>query len=143
VYVPAPGAQLPARPGSAIVGPDTDTGRICIDFEDGRYTPAPYVELVARAAGRHRDRHPTVARAFVDRDAVVAIGWFDAGEGIVVVEDAERLTAWHPGALSELVSLTGPAARRREFERFLETRPEIAANPALRQALARQLRIAE
>ena len=98
VYVPSVDGPLDALidRGSGIVGsPDASPDHVRIDFEGNRYGAAniiTFADKVAHAAGRHETHYPTVARAFVPREHLIAVGQFDGDR--VEVGDSEALTDW-------------------------------------------------
>ena len=98
VYAPREGALPQIIRGSGIVGSPArlDPGRVVIDFEGNRYGAAnlvTYADRVRQAAGRHRERYPTSARAAVRLDALVPIGVFDGFAVWLDDEDCHDLLA--------------------------------------------------
>ena len=98
LYVPAAGAAFGAMvlPGSAIVGsPDGD--RIRIDYEGNRYRSANLVTFADRArqaAGRHLERYPTIARAWVAPANLVVVGTYEYPGGPLSITDPAALARW-------------------------------------------------
>jgi hypothetical protein len=94
VYVPQAGhPEVDAiDPGSGIVGLPTDDGRIAIHFEGNRYGAVNMERLadrVAQAAARLRFEYPTVAKAQVSPESLVAIGRYDGVEGRIELADED------------------------------------------------------
>lgn len=78
VYVPGHDSveRRLLAPGCAMVG---ECG--LVDLEDNRYMRRPpygdleaYLDCVRRAAGRHVERYPTVARMMLPEDELIAVG---------------------------------------------------------------------
>ena len=117
VFVPARDSALRASlaPGCAMVGSDQtggvfyraaqEPGLVIIDLEDNRYgrvSPADdlevYMDCLKRAAGRHWQRYPTVARIVVNAGDVHQVGTFEVlGDG--QMEPASHLTLTDSGEL--------------------------------------------
>lgn len=91
VYVPAGGSA--ATDGiasqSAIVGrPEPEGDHVKIYFEGALYRPENMKTLADRAlhaAGRLEQDYPTVAKRFVPREALIAVGIFDPGQGRILL----------------------------------------------------------
>lgn len=99
VYVPVPGADFGALPGSALVG--SREGRaLVLDLEGNHYdTPGlrRYADRLHHAWGRHESRYPTVARRVVDPAQVLRVGCYDPREGQLLLDDElskARLRDW-------------------------------------------------
>jgi hypothetical protein len=120
VYVPAPASdlRLVLERGCAIVGGRRSGGNgqlVVIDLEDNRYQPpkpaddmAVYLDCLARAAGRHVARYPTVARLAVDPASLTVVGTWDPDAQVLSIDDAAPLAEWR-GAPPEVVA-PGPEA---------------------------------
>jgi len=100
VFVPAPESRLPflIAAKSGIVGsPDPDDAtRVVIDYDGDLYHAAnvrTYADRVRVAAGRHKDRYPTVARRSVPAMDLVQVGWW-LSEGFLEITDMEALTGY-------------------------------------------------
>lgn len=80
VFVPADGWRLGIRDASGVVGRVTDGERTTIDYEGNLYGASNIVTFCDRvmiAAGRHIERSPTIARAYVVPDALIRVGSYD------------------------------------------------------------------
>jgi hypothetical protein len=72
-----------------------------IDLEDNRYgarrptdDPEVYIDCLRRAAGRHVENYPTIARMLVERAELVAVGRFDYEANVLTVTDRQALVEW-------------------------------------------------
>lgn len=98
VYVPTTDSSLRRTllPGSALVG--SPNGHRClVDFEGNRYGSQnlrTYQQRLLHAAGRHVERYPTVARAFVQRSELIEIGTYDVYQRTLTVTDPTELRGW-------------------------------------------------
>jgi hypothetical protein len=131
VYVPAVVAATTIDPGSGIVG--TGQGdRLLIDFEGNRFgssTMVTFADRVHHAAGRHKDRYPTIARHLVKPESMRKVGTFDDERGEVALDSsaaAAALAQWCSLGPTELAAqlLTAGSARhsvRREIVSALAT----------------------
>lgn len=85
-------------PKSGIVGIDAMDVFKHIYFEGNLYDASNmrlYTERLKVAAGRLRDRYPTVAQMMVDADDVIVVGSFNTdGWTIEAVTDPKALEAW-------------------------------------------------
>lgn len=136
---------LGIREGSGIVGgcQPAPSGRIAVDYEGNIYGSnglSRYANRVLHAAGRHATAYPTVARARVEADELVAIGEFDETSGEITLagdDEREQLCRWLG------VSDLDDDALRADGARFQMRREIIAASsspdPARRHA-AEQMR---
>lgn len=103
VYVPAErvrGRLRVAVAGSAIVGPSSpdELGRVMVDYEGGIYDQDfDFDKKLFHAAGRHIGRYPTVARAWVPAEDLMAVGTYTV-DGLwnvrLHITDQEALDAW-------------------------------------------------
>jgi|LauGreSuBDMM15SN_2_FD.fasta_scaffold33172_2 hypothetical protein len=136
VYVPVPEAATLIRAGAAIVG--TPQGEyIRIDFEDGSYQAAGYADLAERAHGRHVTNYPTIARMIINPSLLTLVGTFDPELGIVSIVESDAFEVWTGLRSTQIVTLSGAAARRRQWQEFLVRRPDVAMVPALRRQYER------
>jgi citrate lyase gamma subunit len=102
VYVPDEGIGGHILPRSGVVGSPTDQGAVTIDFEGSKFGQFnDYVRRVERAAMRHHQRYPTIARLRVPPGAVTRVGSYD---GVAVQVD-------DPGALSAYLQAPVEAGR--------------------------------
>ena len=106
LYVPEPATAdgralvFEIRQGSAIVGTPGEYG-ILIDYEGNLYgtDPKDYEEKLQHAAGRHRTRYPTVARAFAPPGSMRQVGHAAYNEEwrrwvVECIEDEAALAGW-------------------------------------------------
>lgn len=104
VYIPAPDSDLQevVWPESGMVGsPFGESGRLRVDYEGNQDIYPTFEVRVARAAERHlhartnggRGYH-TRACAYVGREEVVEVGWWDPVGGKLEITDPEAVAAW-------------------------------------------------
>lgn len=102
IYVPAAfneGGQLESiRPLSAIVGHVIgENEEVLIDYEGRFYDQSNMVTFHDRliiAAGRHKDRAPTVARMMVDSSMLTKVGEYNYATQEIKIDNATLLAAW-------------------------------------------------
>lgn len=79
------------------------TARIVVDLEDNRYGDRDrrprysweaYLDCVKRAAGRHVERYPTVARAALPATELIDIGTYNPETGELDIYNPAELEAW-------------------------------------------------
>lgn len=100
VFVPRQPGKLPILPHSGIVGTAQAAGMVLIDYEGNRYQAANIVSFADRvhhAWGRHSTSYPTVARACIPAEELIAVGSYDPLRGDVQLygpEERQALCAW-------------------------------------------------
>lgn len=99
VYVPAADSALRRTllPGSALVGSLSNGRRIMVDFEGDKYGSQglrTYEQKLLHASGRHVERYPTVARAFVESGDLIEVGTYDVHQRTLTVTDPQALKGW-------------------------------------------------
>lgn len=101
VYVPDPviGSIGIIIPGSAIVGTPLDNGYVTVDYEGNKYGGhRSFDDMLLRAAYRHEVKYPTVARATLPENMLLAVGWYDYdlrhGNYVLTVEHPEQFAVW-------------------------------------------------
>lgn len=126
VYVPAPDSPFSALvwAGSAIVGRQPHGGQVEVYYEGARDGRAPHLHArLELAAGRLLERYPTVARALVPAQELVAVGAYDPDWRRLTVTSPDVLAAWCGVARDELEAQLGdprpPAAVDRDHPEYL------------------------
>jgi hypothetical protein len=127
LFVPAPNRLQLIRSGSAIVGSDYAPGLTLIDYEGNVYDAdalRTFEGRLIKAAGRHVQRYPTVARSVVDsrdlRTVGLAIELPSLAWVVTTIDNAGALADWL-GA-EPLPPLWGsPELRSREAARVART----------------------
>lgn len=96
VYVPKdPRLESFIVRGSAIVGEPTESGRVVVYYEGNLYGSAPTFEDRLRlAAGRLSEGYPTIARAWLEPDALLEVGSYEYPSGRFVLTNEPALEAW-------------------------------------------------
>jgi hypothetical protein len=99
VFVPVPGALTTIHPGSGIVG-SGEGDRLRCDYEGGRHGSAGlqhYADRVHHAWGRHSVGYPTVARAWLEPQTLISVGFYSPARGEILLHDqqaSEQLAGW-------------------------------------------------
>jgi len=109
------------HPGSAIVG-SVEGERVRIDYEGdlyGRPALAGYATRLLHAAGRHIERYPTVARAWVPPGALRCIGRYRVEDEFFDLVDEAALCAWLGTDALAPEDRVAPTRRRAEREAIL------------------------
>ncbi len=142
VYVPADAHRTAILAASGIVGtPTADNRQVLVDYEGDKMGPteqfALWADRINHAWGRHADRYPTVARAVLASDDLVAVGVYDPVEGVVALEPGceERVADWLSVPKSELSAQlqTGSVVRHQQRR---EIREALTAGTMPRAAIA-------
>ncbi len=142
VFTPAHFERTPILPASGIVGIAADDGRrVRVDYEGDRFGPTEQFKLwadrVHHAWGRHAANYPTVARALLPVEDLVAVGVYDPAEGVISVapdrlgDVARWLGVTEPEVAAQLeISSVVRHQQRREI------RAALAAGTMARTAIA-------
>ena len=116
IYIPKPNSAASRHilPGSAVVGqpaPSAD-GMVLCYFEGAQYGQSgmrAFADRLMYAAGRWRDRYPTVAMGGFSSEDLTEVGTYDADRFIVTaISDAAALTAWSGEPLDAIIGVRVP-----------------------------------
>jgi hypothetical protein len=109
LWVPIPGSRAEHRidRGSALVSdPDAvaEDGRVLVYYEGNRYGAINlrrYVERAVCAAGRMRERYPTVAMGALPEEELMRVGVLDYTKRVVRIDDGLKplVEKWINGSL--------------------------------------------
>lgn len=123
VYIPTDEAaeRLGIAPGSAICG-STEGERIRIDYEGdiyGRASMRGYAKRLLHAAGRHVERYPTVARAWVRPEDLIIVGTYDTEREDLHLSEPDALLAWLGSDHFAPEDLVAPTRRAEERQMII------------------------